>query len=53
MQEGTTIGVLTVRVSGQVKLIKNIQVAQTVKKKNMINYMKELIEKSCLNNITK
>lgn len=53
LQEGTTIGVLTVKVSGQVKLIKNIQVAQTVKKKNMINYMKELIEKSCLNNITK
>ena len=36
LQEGTTIGVLTVKVSGQVKLIKNIQVAQTVKKKNMI-----------------
>ncbi len=53
LQEGTTIGVLTVKVSGQVKLIKNIQVAQTVEKKNMINYMKELIEKSCLNNITK
>ena len=53
LQEGTTIGVLTVKVSGQVKLIKNIQVAQTVKKKNMINYIKELIEKSCLNNITK
>lgn len=53
LQEGTTIGVLTVKVSGQVKLIKNIHVAQTVKKKNMINYMKELIEKSCLNNITK
>ena len=53
LQEGTTIGVLTVKVSGQVKLIKNIKVAQTVKKKNMINYMKELIEKSCLNNITK
>ena len=53
LQEGTTIGVLTVKVSGQVKLIKNIQVAQTIKKKNMINYMKELIEKSCLNNITK
>lgn len=53
LQEGTTIGVLTVKVSGQVKLIKNIQVAETVEKKNMINYMKELIEKSCLNNITK
>lgn len=53
LQEGTTIGVLTVKVSGQVRLIKNIQVAQTVEKKNMINYMKELIEKSCLNNITK
>ena len=53
LDEGTSIGVLTVKVSGQVKLIKNIQVAQTVKKKNMINYMKELIEKSCLNNITK
>lgn len=53
LQEGTTIGVLTVKVSGQVKLIKNIQVEQTVEKKNMINYMKELIEKSCLNNITK
>lgn len=53
LQEGTTIGVLTVKVPGQVKLIKNIQVAQTVEKKNMINYMKELIEKSCLNNITK
>ena len=53
LQEGTTIGVLTVKVSGQVKLIKNIQVAQTVEKKNMINYMKELIEKSCLNNVTK
>lgn len=53
LQEGTTIGVLTVKVSGQVKLIKNIQVAQTVEKKNMINYMKELIEKLCLNNITK
>lgn len=53
LQEGSTIGVLTVKVSGQVKLIKNIQVAQTVEKKNMINYMKELIEKSCLNNITK
>lgn len=53
LQEGTTIGVLTVKVSGQVKLIKNIQVAKTVEKKNMINYMKELIEKSCLNNITK
>lgn len=45
LQEGTTIGVLTVKVSGQVKLIKNIQVAQTVEKKNMINYMKELIVK--------
>ena len=53
LQEGTTIGVLTVKVSGQVKLIKNIQVAQTVEKKNMINYMKELIVKSCLNNVTK
>lgn len=53
LREGTTIGVLTVKVSGQVKLIKNIQVAQTVKKKNMLNYMKELVEKSCLNNITK
>ena len=53
LQEETTIGVLTVKVSGQVKLIKNIQVAETVEKKNMINYMKELIEKSCLNNITK
>ena len=53
LQEGTTIGILTVKVSGQVKLIKNIQVAETVEKKNMINYMKELIEKSCLNNITK
>ena len=53
LQEGTTIGVLTVKVSGQVKLIKNIQVAQTVEKKNMTNYMKELIVKSCLNNVTK
>ena len=53
LQEGTTIGVLTVKVSGQVKLIKNIQVAQTVKNKNMLNYMRELVEKSCLNNITK
>lgn len=47
LQEGTTIGVLTVKVSGQVKLIKNIQAAQTVKKKNMLNYMNELIEKLC------
>lgn len=47
LQEGTTIGVLTVKVSGQVKLIKNIQAAQTVKKKNMLNYMSELIEKLC------
>ena len=53
LQEGTTIGVLTVKVSGQVKLIKNIQVVETVEKKNMINYMKELIVKSCLNNVTK
>lgn len=47
LQEGTTIGVLTVRVDGETKLIVNIQASETIQRKNMSNYIKELIEKLC------
>ena len=46
LTKGTVIGVVTVNVKGKTKLVVNIQASETIKRKNMLNYIKELLEKN-------
>lgn len=46
LTKGTVIGVVTVNVNGKTKLVVNIQASETIKRKNMLNYIKELLEKN-------
>ena len=46
LTKGTVIGVVTVNVKGKTKLVVNMQASETIKRKNMLNYIKELLEKN-------
>ena len=52
-QKGTVVGALKISVEGKTKLIVNIQCAETIQRKNVLNYMEELLKKSFNFNITK
>lgn len=42
--QGTIVGVITVSVAGETKLITNIQSKETIQKKNVFNYMENIIK---------